>query len=109
MLFWGFWVTEDLQINADLIAFISQLSTPELPKEMLEEASFLLLGTPLSLEAIERLKDILLSGQQSDYYWTAAWYSHTNDPSNEEYKLVVESRLKITFQSMLQLGEFQLM
>lgn len=109
MLFWGFWVTEDLQIKADLIDFVGQLSTPELPNEMLEEASFLLLGTPLSQEAIERLKDILLSGQQSDYYWTSAWYSHTNDPSNEEYKLVVESRLKITFQSMLQLGEFQLM
>ncbi len=109
MLFWGFWVSEDLQIKADLIAFVSKMTNPELPESMLRESSALLLGIPLSDEAISRLKSILLTGQSTDGYWTAAWYDYTSDPENEEYRLTVENRLKPTFQAMLQLGEFQLM
>ncbi|MEQ9290584.1 MAG: DUF1800 domain-containing protein [Cyclobacteriaceae bacterium] len=109
MIFWGFWVTPELQIKADLIGFIGQFTTPELPGPMLEEAAGLLLGLTLSDEAIGRLKAILLSGQSTDSYWTAAWYDHINDPTNEEYRLIIENRLKPTFQSMLQMGEFQLM
>ncbi|MFT7161876.1 MAG: hypothetical protein ACI9GZ_003063 [Bacteroidia bacterium] len=109
MLFWGFYVTEELQIKADLIAFVSQFDNPELPRPMLEQAAQLLLGLPLSLEAIYNIKAVLLTGQTADVYWTAAWNDYINDPSNDEFKLIVETRLKIAFQSMLQLGEFQLM
>jgi uncharacterized protein (DUF1800 family) len=109
MLFWGFYVTEELQIKADLIAFVSQFDNPELPGPMLEQAAQLLLGLPLSLEAINNIKAVLLTGQTADVYWTAAWNDYINAPSNDEFKLIIETRLKITFQSMLQLGEFQLM
>lgn len=109
MLFWGFWVTPELQIKADLISFISQFDNPELPGPMLEQAAHLLLGLPLSVEAIGNIKAVLLTGQTADFYWTAAWNDYINDPTNDEFKLIVETRLKIAFQSMLQLGEFQLM
>lgn len=109
MLFWGFWVTPDLQIKAELIAFVNQFENPELPGPMLEQAAQLLLGLPLSSEAINNIKAVLLTGQTADVYWTAAWNDYINEPSNDEFKLIVETRLKIAFQSMLQLGEFQLM
>lgn len=109
MLFWGFYVTEELQIKADLIAFISQFDNPELPGPMLEQASQLLLGLTLSPDAINNIKSVLLTGQTADVYWTAAWNDYINEPTNDEFKLIVETRLKIAFQSMLQLGEFQLM
>ena len=76
---------------------------------MLEQAAHLLLGLPLSVEAIGNIKAVLLTGQTADFYWTAAWNDYINDPTNDEFKLIVETRLKIAFQSMLQLGEFQLM
>ncbi|MFY0652350.1 MAG: DUF1800 domain-containing protein [Cyclobacteriaceae bacterium] len=109
MLFWGFWVTEDLQIKADLIAFVQQFEHPELAESLIADSVELLLGLQLSEEALGRLKATLISGFQNDSYWTEAWYEHINDPSDANKKLVVEYRLQITFQSMLQLGEFQLM
>jgi hypothetical protein len=71
---------------------------------MLEESSRLLLGITLSVEAVNNIKAVLLTGLTSDSYWTAAWLDHINNPTNEEFKLIVETRLKIAFQSMLQLG-----
>ncbi len=109
LLYWGAWIKEGLTVNADLIRFLDSLDNPFDPNAMLREAASLLLGMPLEDEAFHHLKSILLTGQETDGYWTSAWGDLKNDPENMEYKLVVENRLKSTFQHMLQLGEAQLM
>jgi hypothetical protein len=58
---------------------------------------------------VNALKDTLLSGQQSEAYWTYAWDNYINEPENDEYRSTVENRLKAMFQQFLQLSEFQLM
>ncbi len=108
MLFWGFWVNEEITINIDFLAFLSKLNNPEDPNEMLKEVSMLLFGYLVPDETIQSLKEILLSGQQTDGYWTQAWTLFVNAPDNEEYRLTVENRLKSTFQRLMQLAENQL-
>lgn len=106
---WGFWVDEDKQFAADLIAFLQTLDQPEEANTMLRECGNLLLGIPLEDSEIDGLKEILLSGQQSDSYWYIAWTQLMADPDNEEYRLIVRNRLVPTFKHLLQLGQSHLM
>ena len=55
------------------------------------------------------LKSILLAGQQEDYHWSLAWNDHLNNPGNQEFKNVVENRLRSTFMNLMQQGEYHLM
>ncbi|MGI9543088.1 MAG: DUF1800 domain-containing protein, partial [Cyclobacteriaceae bacterium] len=109
MVFWGFWVNREMQIPADLLAFLGGLDNPGDPNILLNDLSELLLGLHLSDAELSELKTILLSGQISDFYWTNAWTDYANDPGNEGYKLIVENRIKPVFQRLLQRAEFQLM
>jgi len=109
LVYWGFWLSDDMQFSADLIAFLQQLDQPEDINVMLREVSLLFHGIELSDDALAGLKNILLSGQQNDGYWTSAWLQLMSEPDNEEYRQVVENRLKPTFQFLLQMGEAQLM
>ncbi len=109
LVYWGFWVNQDIQIPADLLTYISSLDQPEDPTKLLNELSEILLGMALGVDEIDELKTVLLSGQIADHYWTDAWNDYINNPGNEEYKLIVETRVKSLFQRLLQRGEFQLM
>jgi hypothetical protein len=107
LIYWGFWTPGEL-ITVDLLKFVATLDAPDDPNILLDDISTLLLGLPMGDVAIGQFKSILLSGQSSDYYWTDAWLNYINDPDDEEAKMIVENRLKWTFQGILQLAEFQL-
>lgn len=109
LLYWGFWIASGRTIKADLIEFAQTLDEPSDPNLLLKEAALLFLGIEISDEAMNELKSVLLSGQQSDYYWTAAWNDYMANSGNSTKRLIVENRLKWTFQRMLQLGEYHLM
>lgn len=94
---------------SDPTIVISTLNNPGNPNEMIKELSLLLMGIELSEEIRNGLKSTLLTGQDSDGYWTTAWNQFINDPDNMEYRTIVENRLKVMFRSMLEFGEFQLM
>ncbi len=109
LIFWGFWVDETNRLFADLTEFVKSLDNPSDPDLMIEEAVQLLTGVSLSEDTHAFLKKTLLSGQASDHYWTQAWNNFDYDPENEQYRQVVETRLKAMFQQLTQLAEFQLM
>jgi len=106
---YGFYIADDVDITADLLQFVESLDNSEEPSLMLREVATLLLGFDVSDEVINNLKEILLSGQTTDAYWTIAWGDYIFDKSNEEYKSIVLTRLESTFQTMFQLAEFQLL
>lgn len=56
----------------------------------------------------DRLRNILLSGQTDDHYWTDAWDAFVANPSASN-KSVVETRLKAFFQAVILRPEFHLM
>ena len=110
LIYWGFWIAPEFQINANLPAFVAGLSNPEDPNSLLEEAALLLLGIEISEDMRNSLKSALLSGQLQDYYWTNAWNDYLNNPGeNTNETSIIQFRLKSAFRQLLQLGEYHLM
>jgi uncharacterized protein (DUF1800 family) len=109
MLFWGYWISNSVNIEADLLAFVKGFTTPEDPNLLVKEFALVNLGLELSQSQIDQVKMILLNGQDQDYYWTGAWLTHAASPNDQESAIVVTNRLKPAFQLLLQMGEAQLM
>ncbi len=109
MVFEYMWVNDDIQAGADLIHFVSGLNNPGDATDMLTESTQLLLGLPATTDMITTLKEILLSGQVTDAYWSGAWFDYVGNPNDEGFRQVLENRLRPTFQHILQFAESQLM
>jgi len=109
LLYWGFWISSALKMNANLTRFVSSLNNPSDPNALLRELATLFLGLEISDEVLRNLKSVLLSGQQNDAYWTSAWQEYAGDPTDPNKKLIVENRLQSTFKQLLQMGEYHLM
>ena len=52
-------------------------------------------------------KQILLSNQDQDYYWTNAWNAYISNPNNANYQ-VVYTRLRDLYKYLMDLAEYQL-
>lgn len=99
-------------IKADTLTFVLQFSDTicQDPNLLVAECIKYLLPIDLSIEQKNILKtQNLLSDQASDYYWTSAWVAYTQNPTDENYKQIVKSRLDSLFLTLIQLAEFQLM
>ncbi len=108
LVYWGFW-SPIAQIPADLVAFTDSLDNPEDPNKLVDQFVLLFFGHDVNQNVKNRFKNILISGQSEDYYWTNAWLEHKADPSNDFLRKTVEDRLKWTMQRVLQLAEGHLM
>lgn len=99
-------------VKADILGFTAAFDNPSDPDALIQESFDLLLGLPLSQDAKDYFKDILLSGQATNSYWTSAWldYSTTadTDPMYDTYKSVVENRLLTFYTDLLKQSEYQL-
>lgn len=109
MIFWGYRLTGSQFITADILEFVKKLSKPEDPNLLIQEASVTIMGVGLSESFVDLVKQILLSGQDQDYYWTGAWLTYMANPEDLESKNVILNRLNPAFQRLLQLAETQLM
>jgi uncharacterized protein (DUF1800 family) len=109
MIFWGYRLTGSQFITADILEFVKKLSRPEDPNLLIHEASVTIMGVGLSESFVDLVKQILLSGQDQDYYWTGAWLTYMANPEDLENKNVILNRLNPAFQRLLQLAETQLM
>jgi len=109
LLYWGFWISPERNVNLNILGFTASLSAPQNPNVLLQESALLLLGLELAPEVLGDLKSILLSGQLQDHYWTDAWIDYQNNPTNSSLQQIVRSRLQACFRQLLQLGEYHLM
>jgi len=108
LVFWGFWNPIE-PITTDLIAFTETLDQPEEPNKLIDETVRLVAGLYLSDSDKAGLKDILLSGQQNDSYWTIAWNGLVASPNNEQLRKLVNFRLQLFYRTLFQKAEFQLL
>ena len=106
-IYWGFW-SVNLLTNVDLIGHLKTLDHPEDPVMLANEIVDRHFGIKVSDPVIQRVRGILLTGQNNDSYWTNAWFDHLDDPSNQMKRDIVESRLKVAMQFLLQRAEYQL-
>jgi uncharacterized protein (DUF1800 family) len=81
---------------------------PSDPNVLIESVFSFLVSTEIDASLKANLKkQILLSGQTSDYYWTDAWNAYTSSPTTINYN-TVHTRLKSLLKYIMNLPDYQL-
>ncbi|MCF8339570.1 MAG: DUF1800 domain-containing protein [Chitinophagaceae bacterium] len=97
------------KIIIDCIAFAKALTNPSDPNVLITETLQILYRMRLSQNAKDQIKkDILLSGQTNDYYWTTAWTNYIANPTNTMAFNTVNDRLKALLKYLMNLAEYHL-
>ena len=110
MIYWGY-ENEDKSIKYGIneFEFTKSLSNPSDPNALISEVIELFFSIDVDATVRKNLKNILLSDQASDYYWTNAWNDYLADPKNVMKQDVVKWRLKSFYQHIMQMEEYQMM
>ncbi len=95
-------------IRIDPIEFVKKLSNPSDPNKLIDDALEILYRIDISAKVKNNLKkQILLSNQDQDYYWTNAWNAYLANPITANYN-VVYPRLRDLLKYFMNLAEFRL-
>ncbi|MEQ1676317.1 MAG: DUF1800 domain-containing protein [Chitinophagaceae bacterium] len=96
------------RVQFNCVAFAQTLNNPGNPNDLIDEALQVLFRNELSVQSKGQIKtQILLTGQQWDYYWTNAWTAYMASPTVANFN-IVNTRLKSLFQYFFNLSEYQL-
>lgn len=96
------------RVQFNCVTFAQTLTNPGNPNDLIDEALRIFFRNDLSAQTKAQIKtQILLTGQQWDYYWTNAWTAYTSSPTTPNFN-TVNTRLKSLFQYFFNLSEYQL-
>ena len=129
-LYYGNWINTDtmpkrLQYSQNLITpgytvngfkmmvpaidYIKGFQNPGDPNSLIESICTHLLGVDISPTHKNQIKkDILLSGQTDDYYWTNAWDTYVNTPNLTTNTNYINTALVNLLKYIINLPEYQL-
>lgn len=96
------------RVVIDPLAWAATLSNPSNVNALIEESLELLLGLPVSQEAKDSFKAILLSNLPDESYWTYGWLLWQNNPNDPTLSGTLRIRLQAYLQRVLQMEEFHL-
>lgn len=97
------------RIQIDGISLIRTFANPADPNILLNELIGHLFRIDLSEASKAQIKrDILLSGQTSDHYWTDAWNLMISNPSNTANATTVRNKIRDLIKYLMNLAEYQL-
>ena len=97
------------KIQTDVVEFAKKMANPDDPNKLIEQSLEILYQIPVSTDLIQQVKkDILLSGQTTDYYWTELWASMIDKPTDKNIVSMVTTRLRNLYKYLLALPEYQL-
>lgn len=96
-------------MKIDVVAFAKTLSDPGDPNKLINDSLDILYRVPLSDTSKQTLKkQILLSNQDQDYYWTNAWAAYIANPNDAAAYNIVNTRLQSLYKKFMNLSEYQL-
>lgn len=96
------------RIIIDPVTFTKKLSNPGDPNILIEDALEILYRIEVSATTKTNLKkQILLSNQDQDYYWSNAWFAYIANPTPANYQ-VVYTRLRDLYKYFMNLPEYHL-
>ncbi|MEM7514540.1 MAG: hypothetical protein AAF388_26665, partial [Bacteroidota bacterium] len=101
-------IDDDIFLTIDVFKFLDKVSEAPDPNVLVSEWAELLLPVPLPESQRTMLKDVLIPGLP-DFEWTEEYLLYVIDPSDEEVKKAVESKLRALLQAIISLPEFHLM
>ena len=97
------------KIQIDAVAYAKKFSNPADPNVLLKDVTENLYRVPLSAASLQTIKrQILLSNQDQDYYWSNAWNAHIAFPSDTAAYQIVNTRLQTLIKYLMNLAEYQL-
>ncbi len=91
----------------DLVGVVQLTSNPSSPTVVVDELTKLLLPLPTNSSLKAYLKTVLLPGLP-DFEWTTEYNNHIADPTDENIKMSLESKIRNLLKAILELPEFQL-
>ena len=96
-------------IKVDPTIFAKSLPAPGDPNKLISDSITYLFRLPLTQTSMDQLKkDILLSGQTQDYYWSNAWNAWIANPADTVNANIVKTRLQSLYMYLMKLAEYQL-
>ncbi|MCX6316037.1 MAG: DUF1800 domain-containing protein [Bacteroidetes bacterium] len=102
------YVRNSFRVQFNCVTFAQTLSNPGNPNDLIDDALRIFFRNDLSAPTKAQIKtQILLTGQQWDYYWTNAWAAYMSSPTTANFN-TVNTRLKSLFQYFFNLSEYQL-
>jgi len=97
------------RIIIDPISFAKDLPNAADPNALITDSLSILYRIPLSQASRDQIKkDILLTGQNTDYYWSNAWNAYIASPSDMMAYSTVNSRLQGLYKYFMNLAEYHL-
>ena len=99
------------RLEIDVIAFVKQFPNTicEDPNLLINECIKYLVPIDFSVTAKNAIKtQTLLTGQDADYYWTGAWRSFVQNPTDMNQQ-IVKTRLRSLLLTITEFAEYQLM
>jgi uncharacterized protein (DUF1800 family) len=96
------------KVQFNCVTFAQTLDNPGNPNDLIDQSLALFFRNDLTAQSKAQIKtQILLTGQQWDYYWTNAWTAYVSSPTTANFN-TVNTRLKSLFQYFFNLSEYQL-
>jgi uncharacterized protein (DUF1800 family) len=96
------------RVQFNCVTFAQTLSNPGNPNDLIDDALRIFYRNNLTYETKKQIKtQILLSGQEWDYYWTNAWMAWEANPTVANFN-TINTRLRSLFQYFFNLSEYQL-
>lgn len=96
------------KISIDILSFVDTLPDPADPNKLISDSLMIILSIEVATSVKDFLKSILLSGQSTDSYWTAAWQTYKSNTGNTANRAIVLTRLQSMFKYLMNLPEYQL-
>lgn len=102
------YVVNSIRVQFNCVAFAQTLPNPGNPNDLIDDALKIFFRNDLTPQSKAQIKtQILLTGQQWDYYWTNAWAAWVSNPTTANFN-TINTRLKSLFQYFFNLSEYQL-
>jgi uncharacterized protein (DUF1800 family) len=96
------------RVQFNCVNFAQSLPNPGDPNDLIDDALRIFYRNDLTALSKSQIKtQILLTGQQWDYYWTNAWMAWVSNPTTANFN-TINTRLKSLFQYFFNLSEYQL-
>lgn len=97
------------KLQIDPVAFAKTLPNPADPNALINDSLAILYRVPISdISKATVKKQILLSNQDQDYYWSNAWNAYLASPGDATAYQVVYTRLQTLYKYFMNLAEYQL-
>lgn len=109
MLTYNGYTANGFTLILDPVGFAKTLPAASDPNALINDSLDILYRVPLSDQSKATIKkQILLSNQDQDYYWTNAWNAYLGNPNDNAAYQTVFTRLRDMYRYLMNLAEYQL-